>query len=371
VTEDEPVRADPNENISRKAYIFVALWAAGILLFYSTVGILGTSKLRQYRAQTEHMRHAWFASEMTGGSAATPVSDPIPAAATPVAVSVRVNRVGDFSLREGRWDTNFDITFRWKGDAIDPGSTFQIVNGEILSRQKEVSETVDGERYERYVVRARMEHPFDPTRFPFSEAELIVAIEDASHSARELSYNVHGSGMRIGAQAISKGLKIAKTYVGTRLYNYGPEDGAPSAGGEVHSRFIFAMFVQPRGREIYTKMFQALFASVAIALVVFFIKPTFVDPRFGLGVGAFFAAIGNNIFLVSLLPPADRVTLTDMVNLIGLVTIFLTLVQSTISLHFCDTDRWRLSRFLDHMSFPLFVLGYLVVNIVLPFAAKG
>jgi hypothetical protein len=53
-------------------------------------------------------------------------------------------------------------------------------------------------------------------------------------------------------------------------------------------------------------MFQALFASVAIALIVFFIKPIHVDPRFGLGVGAFFAAVGNNIFVGSMLPPAHR-----------------------------------------------------------------
>ncbi len=372
MSEYEPVRLNSNEIISRKAYFFVALWAMGILIFYSIIGILGVSRLEKYKAQTQQARHAWFSSEMMSTSTATPVSTPSPAAATPVAVNVLINHVGDFSLREGRWDTDFDISFRWKGDAIDPGATFRIVNGEILNRQKEVSETFDGKRYERYNVRARMQQAFDPARFPFSDAALLVGMEDTSHDARAMRYRVYESGITVGGRALSTGLKVTKTYAGTKLYNYGPMDGTPSAeGGEVHSRFLFAMFVEPRGREIYTKMFQALFASVAIALVVFFIKPTFVDPRFGLGVGAFFAAIGNNIFLVTLLPPADRVTLTDMVNLIGLVTIFLTLVQSTISLHFCDTDRWRLSRFFDRLCFPLFILGYLIVNILLPFAAKS
>ena len=369
MTEYEPGRANPNETISRKAYCFVALWATGILIFYSVIGIMGTDRLRRYKAQTQEARNAWFASASMDSSAATP--DPtLSSAATPVAVSVLVNHIGDFSLRAGTWETDFDIAFRWKGDTIDPGATFRLVNGEILHRQKEVSVTVDGERYERCNVRARMEHSFDPTRFPFSDAELLVGIEDSAHDAQSMRYQVYRSGIKVDKQALSKGLKTRKTFAGIKLYSYGLDDGTPSAGGEIHSRFLFAMFVEPRGREIYTKMFQALFASVAIALVVFFIKPTFVDPRFGLGVGAFFAAIGNNIFLVTLLPPADRVTLTDMVNLIGLITIFLTLVQSTVSLHFCDTDRWRLSRFFDRVCFPLFVLGYLVVNLVLPFAAK-
>jgi hypothetical protein len=369
VTIEETGRPNSSETNSRNAYIFVALWAAGILLFYGTVGILAVNRLSEYKAQTNEMRNAWFASEMTGSDAI-----PVPAfspAATPVAVSVRMDRVGDFSLREGRWDTDFDISFRWAGDAIDPGATFRVVNGEVLSRQKEASETVDGQRYERYNVRARIEQSFDPARFPFSDAALLVAIEDTSHDASVLKYQVYGSGIQIASRAISTGLKITKTYTGTKLYNYGPTDKPPSAAGEVYSRFLFALFVEPRGQEIYTKMFQALFASVAIALMVFFIKPTFVDPRFGLGVGAFFAAIGNNIFVVTLLPPAGRVTLADMVNLIGLVTIFLTLVQSTISLHFCDTDRWRLSRFFDRLCFPIFLLGYVVVNLLLPFVAKS
>jgi hypothetical protein len=368
VTEHEPVRLNSNEMISRHAYFFVAVWVTIILLFYSIVGIIGSNKMRKYKAETQELRHAWISTMEL--DSVMPVSAPS-ATATQVAVNVLVNSVGNFSLREGRWDTDFDISFRWRGDAVDPGATFQIVNGEILRREKEVSHVVDGERFERYNVRARMEQAFDPARFPFSDAGLVVQIQDESHDTSALRYKVYRSGVRLDPLAVSHELKITRTYAGVKLYSYGQESASSTGNAEVHSRFVFAMFVEPRGIEIYMKMFQALFASVAIALVVFFIKPTFVDPRFGLGVGAFFAAIGNNIFLVTLLPPADRVTLTDMVNLVGLVTIFLTLVQSTISLHFCDTERYRLSRTFDRLCFPLFVIGYVTVNFLLPWVAKG
>jgi hypothetical protein len=119
-------------------------------------------------------------------------------------------------------------------------------------------------------------------------------------------------------------------------------------------------------------MFQALFASVAIALIVFFIKPIHVDPRFGLGVGAFFAAVGNNIFVGSMLPPAEGIALTGMVNAIGLATIFLTLVQSTISLYILDTmGQEKLRRFFDKVSFVVFLIGYAVINLMLPLAARS
>lgn len=367
---ETPASPDPNETISRHAHLLVALWVAVILVFYAATTAFGVKRLRKYKAQTHQFRSAWISSiESAHPAAAIPPSS----RATPVAVSVIVDRAGNFSLRDGTWETDFDIAFRWKGRAVDPGKTFRIANGEILRREEEVSATLkNGERFSRYNVRARMEQPFDPARFPFGGVGLIVQIEDASHDMGTLRYQVYHSGVRLGPYAVSRGLKITRTYAGVKRYSYGPDSRDPSIGREeTHSRFVFAMLAKTRGIEIYIKMFQALFASVAIALVVFFIKPTYVDPRFGLGVGAFFAAIGNNIFLVTLLPAADRVTLTDMVNLVGLVTIFLTLVQSTISLHLCDTGKWRLSRYFDRLCFSIFVLGFLTVNLLLPLAAKS
>jgi hypothetical protein len=124
--------------------------------------------------------------------------------------------------------------------------------------------------------------------------------------------------------------------------------------------------------EVYMKLFQALFASVAIAFIVFFIKPIHVDPRFGLGVGALFATVGNNIFVGTMLPPAEGITLIAMVNAIGMATIFLTLVQSTISLYILDTmGKEKLRRFFDKVSFVAFLVGYAVVNLVLPLAARS
>jgi hypothetical protein len=96
-----------------------------------------------------------------------------------------------------------------------------------------------------------------------------------------------------------------------------------------------------------------------------------VDPRFGLGVGAAFAAIANNIFVGSLLPPSGGVTLSAMVNAVGLATIFLTLVQSTIALYIEDTlGQEKLRVFLDRISFAVFVAGYGVVNLLFPLAAR-
>jgi len=118
-------------------------------------------------------------------------------------------------------------------------------------------------------------------------------------------------------------------------------------------------------------MLQALFVSIAIAFIVFFIKPIFVEPRFGLGVGAVFAAVGNNIYVGSILPPGGGTTLIAMVNAVGLATIFLTLVQSAISLYILDgMGQEKLRLFFDKMSFVVLFVGCAVVNLMLPLAAR-
>ena len=147
---------------------------------------------------------------------------------------------------------------------------------------------------------------------------------------------------------------------------------APAGRGRgVRSQFLLEMLIVPDGIKIYRRLFQALFASVAVALVALCIKPVHVDPRFGLPVGGFFACVSNNILVSGLLPHSDRHTLADMVNAVSVLTIFLALAQSATSLYIFDTmGRERMSRLFDRISFAIFLLGYAAVNVALPLAAR-
>src|SRR5262249_58546916 len=104
----------------------------------------------------------------------------------------------------------------------------------------------------------------------------------------------------------------------------------------IHSQLRCAMMLDRPDGGLFVKMFQALFVACAIALLAMFIKPTHVDPRFGLGVGALFAAVANSYITSSLVPDTGAQTLADIVNGIGIVIILVSLVESTISLHMLD-----------------------------------
>ena len=366
---------DERDTITPRAYRWVALWAAGILLLYAVGGYMGLRQLQYYKAETEKVRAA-----MIGDAAreqGVPLSKPaVPDRSGPIDVHVGmyINSMGEFALKESAWAADFDVWFRWNGNGIKPGDTFRIVNGQIDQRDKKDAYVAGGQHYERYHVKARLTKFFDASRFPFSDQGLAIQVEDSAHDARRLRYVADEEESGINRSGVPPALKITKSIAMVKVHTYGSRRGDPrqpaNAAGP-HSRFTFAMLVSPPGSVLYLKMFQALFASVAIAFIVFFIRPIHVDPRFGLGVGALFAVVGNNIFVGSILPPAEGITLAAMINMIGLATIFLTLVQSAISLYIEDTmGQERLRRLFDKVSFIVFVIGFAVVNLMLPLVAR-
>jgi hypothetical protein len=292
-----------------------------------------------------------------------------------VLAGIRINRIGSFSLRESTWTADFDIWFRWAGDEVRPGENFHVVNGEIDHREREESYSSGSEHYERYNVHANLAISLDASRFPFSDHGITIQVEDSADGAENLRYIPDERDSGISSLGIPSGLKVTQTLAAVKLYSYQSRRGdpqIPEGRMDVHSRFVLALLLAPPGAGLFIKLFQALFASVFIALIAFFIKPIHVDPRFVLGIGAFFASVGNNIYIGSILPYSSQISLTSMVNAIGLTTIFLTLVQSTISLHIFDSrGRERLRRLFDHVSVAVFLAGYAAANLVLPLVAAS
>ncbi len=360
------------EKITQRGCFFVILWATGILLLYGIGGFFGIRTLQDYKAATERFRQ-----EAIGAPRGEPdvLSKRQKIGPVDVHVGMYINSMGEFSVKESAWVADFDIWFRWTGDGIRPGDHFQVVNGQIDKRDKEDAFVEGGQHYERYHVRARLTKYFDAPCFPFGNQGLTIQVEDNTHGEDRLRYVADEEASGINRSGIPQALKISKSLTMVKTHSYGSRRGDPRSSSktdDIYSRFVFGVLVSVPGAVLYIKMFQALFISVAITFIVFFVKPIHVDPRFGLGVGAIFAAVGNNIYVGTILPPSEGVTLAAMVNGIGMATIFLTLVQSTIALYIEDTmgcEKLRL--FFDKVSFAVFFVGYGMVNLLLPLAARS
>jgi hypothetical protein len=288
MTQEGVGQGDFKDSISRAGYAFVALWAAGLLLLYAIGGYSGVRTLQGYRAETEKSREALIESQTIEPGIKAPEIR-VSKKPVDVHVGIYINRIGEFDAREGGWTANFDIWFRWTDGRIRPGETFQLVNGEVNEREKRETYVRGGERYERYQVKARLTKFFDPSRFPFSDEGLTIQVEDVARGEEKLRYVAEERGSGISPLGISPNLAITKSLATVKYYSHESARDDPRIPGrtpEVYSCFIFAMLGKIPSLPIYLKNFQALFASVAIAFIVFFIRPIHVDPRFGLGAGA-------------------------------------------------------------------------------------
>ncbi len=375
LAEEQPVQSEPQNEITPGGYRFVVVWAAGLLLLYALGGYFGVRVLRGYAAETARIRQSTIERLTADDNAPAPGAS-LPSGAKPVdvQVSLSMNRIGEFALKESTWTADFNLSFRWTGDAINPGETFRIINGQIVQREKDKSYDRAGKRYEEYHVVARLTKPFDASRFPFGDEGLLVQVGDASHGLEALRYVADESAFAVSSEAIPRSMKLARTLSGVRVQRHGSGQGdsdVAGSDGEAYSQFFVAMLGVPESLAIYQKMFQALFASVAIGLIALYIKVTSIDCRFGLPVGGFFACVSNNIFVGTLLPYTDQMTLTTTVNAVSLCTIFFILAQSVISLYIFDNmGRERLSLFYDRISFAVLLPAYVAVNLALPLAAR-
>lgn len=305
-----------------------------------------------------------------------------------VEVGLYLDRVLGLSTKATDWTADFYIWFRWKVkddvEGFDPGRSFQIIGGDMttpieiiakddISNQKAAKES-DGTYYTLYRVTARITKFFNIMRYPLDNHMLTLHIEEKKHTWHEFQYVVDVENSKRSSRVKIPGYKIiGEPQLIVKPHAYKSNRGDPSRNGiegNTYSQFIYGLAIQRPDWGLYFKMFQGLFASVAIAFLAFFFTPT-SGERIRLGVGAFFASVASSYVNLGQLPGVSMVTMTDMMNGIAMATIFLTLWSSVISARLASNeDYMEASKKLDIMMLSIFVIGFVGANVVIAQAAS-
>lgn len=282
-----------------------------------------------------------------------------------VYAGVYVNQIYALSLKDNRFSVDFWVWFRWKGEGIKPASSFDIANGRIESRESLYEDTIDGFNYAAVRVNAVMTKFWDIRRFPLDNHLLTIEIEDNENEEHKLKYIPDGenSAMDPGIQVPGWRLGKARAAVDSHGYktNYG-DISLPTGNESVYSRFVYSMEIIRPGYGYFLKLFLSVFIATLISFLAFAIKPTDLDPRFGLGIGAIFAAVASEYVITSSLPDTNLITMADKLHILAIVFIFLSLLESTISLIFFGKGMEKISRRLDVLSLVVFLIVYIALN---------
>lgn len=366
----------PTAVLSPRARRLLVVWAVGLAVLFLAAGVILYRSLRANQ-QAAADRHAARLDPDGDEPGVTAADRSLPAGATPIRVTagMYVDRVAELSVKDGNWTVDFFLWFRWRGDALKSCEEFQVVDGSVEKKDKEEDATVSAERYQRFRVAAKLTKVFDVTRFPRDDHLLLLSVELPEHLRQDVQFVPDADGSAVSSRVSVPAYKLRLAGVVEKPHSYKTARGdprLPAGAKSTYSQLRMGLTLERGGWGLYFKMFQSLYVAVLLALLAFFIRPTEVDPRFGLGVGALFAGVANAYVISSLVPDTGVMSLADVVNGVGIATILLTVVQSAISLYLYTTrEAPEVSRVFDRVSFAVILPGYALVNVLLPLGAAA
>ena len=362
-----------DENIKPRGRKFLRWWIIGIILIFLLVGSCLAWIVYEDK-QSVNIQHKEFMTPNFTEPGLTAEDFILPANSTPTKVlsGIYVDQIHGVSLPDSTWTVDFYLWFKWNGSQVSPGENFQVIDGNIDKKELVDNYTNGTEHYEIYYVTASITKFFDILRFPVDNQILYIDIEDKKNERQDLIYVVDNGTSGINSNVQVHGYNVSKLQVIEKpdVYNSNFGDPRLGQGATSYSQLRAGIDIYRPDLGFYLRIFIGLFVAVAAALVALFIKPTTAEPRFGLGAGALFVAIANNIITSGLIPKTGIMTLADMVNDIGLLLILITIIESTISLYIYDIKgEKQLSKKLDRFSFITLIIIYIIVNAIIIIAA--
>jgi hypothetical protein len=277
-----------------------------------------------------------------------------------------INRIYDVSLKDNCFSVDFYIWFRWKSGDIDPIESFEIINGHIDTKTDPYTDVVLGYKYATCRVTATITKFWDVSTFPLDNHVIQLEIEDSENEAHKLNYIPDAENSAASPDLTVPGWIIKNDYTEVLQHHYRTNYGdisLPTNNASIYSRFVHSINIERPNIGYFIKLFFGVFIAALIAFLAFLIKPTDLDPRFGLGIGAIFAAVASEYVITSSLPDTNVMTLADKLHILAFAFIFLSLAQSTLSLWLYNKGKEKVSHKLDVACFFGFLILYSVLSL--------
>lgn len=290
-----------------------------------------------------------------------------------VKVGIYLDRIAEMSIVGSTWKADFYVWFDWQGDEINPGESFQVVNGEILTKTLVDKRDTGGRHYALYRTMVLITKNFDVTRFPRDDHMLTISIEDLARQSYQLRYTTDEAASDISSRVAVSGYKILSKVVSVKPHSYKTARGNPGLPVNfraTYSQFSLGVWIARPAWGLFFKLTGILYAAVIMALLALFVRAS--CDRLALQTGAIFAAAANAYITASLIPDAGVATLADQLNWIGIVCIGWCILESVIyQYHFENREeRWQTAKLFDLSTFILATVLFVGLNIAIPLAAS-
>jgi hypothetical protein len=280
-------------------------------------------------------------------------------------IGIYVTSIFDFSLGEKAYSVDFWMWFNYKNDSLDMLGSTEIVNAKEFEFLLADTEKKGNINWATQKCRATIKKEWDVRHFPFDRQNLLIEIEEANADNTSMVFLADIKNSTYDKRIHIDGWKISDFKITTQPITYETTYGDPElSGNSTYPSATVTFTIEREGKGLFFKLFTGLYVAFAISLLVFFMGPENAE-RFGLLVGALFAAIGNKYIVDGMLPETTMYTLIDKIHVLTFTFILINLIITVVAYRFYATQRIEQARKIDWYSFLVVISSYIGINIFL------
>ena len=316
--------------LPRSHRMWIGTWCAWLMIPALIAYVTLTSQQRLLRQEMIE-RHAARMIVQSQETQRTPPRGHENDVASVVKIGAYVDRIPALSLVDSSWTADFYVWFTWEGADLNPGETFKVVNGEIVTRTLMRTTDNGNQHYALYRVTAQITKLFNVARFPRDEHLLTIALEDQAKQSYQLRYVTDDAASDISSRVVISGYRTVGKETVVKPHAYKTSLGDPTLPADykaTYSQFVLGISIERPSWSLFFKMFLATYLSIALAVAGLFVRGA--PERLGLVATALFAAVVNGMSITSLIPDTGGGTLADTINGIAYVAIVQMVLQAIL-----------------------------------------
>jgi hypothetical protein len=282
-----------------------------------------------------------------------------------VKTGIYVTSIHDIDFKQNEFTINLWLWLTYKNKKFDFWQNLEIPQAKSFTKSYYTVDTTGGRVYMLMKLQCVMKDSWRINNFPFDRQRLRLGIENSQFDASSLVFVADTLGQHYDPRFTLRGWNIDSFVVSTgiRTYETGFGDESLEKPRAQYSTFRVRIAIDRNATELFWKMFLGMYVSFLISYMCFYIHADHIDSRFGLSVGALFAAIGNKYVIDSSLPDSSAFTLVDTLHGITLFFIFAVITSSAISLLLSKNNNLKAANKYDLIIAQIMLVIYISLNI--------
>jgi hypothetical protein len=296
-----------------------------------------------------------------------------------VTVGVYINDIQQLDLQTHSYVMDFYVWFRWQNPDINPQATLEFMNpyqlwGHINTPLYEAPQDLpDGWKYAAIRYQGQFNSKLPLEKYPFDRQSLVVEFEDNSSGSNGLKFVADTNAVTINPELTLPGYILEKPSLMIADKPY-PTNFGDTRLTELEP-YSHVTVTVPVHRPWFTyaiKVILPIFLVAACAALVFFIHPSFVEGRIGMGITALLTLVALQLTSNSQLPEVDYLMMIDMLYIAAYLFVIASLAQAVRTSWHTESNQTAKSVAMDRTAFKYLGSAYLLGSLaIMSFSLLG